>query len=104
MPPRPLVVEGVPIRDDWSFVASSDPVSRFNYANVDWRQLSEQPDSALSRSTLAGIACNQRQVGLTLQQWHQSAPQVLHCDQLGHCTVLMYVGVKHKCIGQLTQG
>lgn len=77
-PRRPDTVQGVLIRDDWSFAASSDPVSSFDYATVDWRQLSEQPESALSRSVLAGIACNQRQVGLAAHCWQQSPSQVTH--------------------------
>jgi hypothetical protein len=82
MPPQPLMIDGFAVQDDWSYAASSNPVSSFDHANVDWQQLSEQPESAMSRSVLAGIACNQRHVGLAPQHWQHSMYQVLHLD---HC-------------------
>jgi hypothetical protein len=64
------------MQDDWSYAGSSNPLLSFDHAAVDWRQLSEEPESAISRSVLAGIACNQRVVGLAPQHWHQSVYQV----------------------------
>ena len=86
------MIDGYPVQDDWSYAASSNPLSSFDHANVDWQQLSEQPESAISRSVLAGIACNQRHVGLAPQHWQHSMYQVLHldhCYNLPACPVLL---------------
>jgi hypothetical protein len=76
MPPQPVMPSRRLVQDDWSYAGSSTPLLSFDHAAVDWQQLSEEPESAISRSVLAGIACNQRVVGLSPQHWHQSVYQV----------------------------
>ncbi len=65
------------VHDNWAYAASSDPALAFpDVAEVDRDRLTHQPESPLSRSLLAGIACNQRNVGLSLSEWHSTAFQV----------------------------
>ncbi len=66
-----------PVRDNWAYAVSSDPAPLLGVETVDWMHLhSETWPTTQSIDVLAGLACNQRHVGLANRPWLANAHEV----------------------------